>query len=304
MGKEIKEYLHFDPAETLPRRLNELMLGSIAPRPIAFASTVDKDGNPNLSPFSFFNTFGVHPPILIFSPSRRGKDNTTKHTYENIKAVPEVVINVVSYAMVHQVNLASSQFPGGVNEFIKTGFTMVRSDLVKPFRVGESPVQFECKVLQVIETGYEGYAGNLVIGEMVKMHVNPDILTESGKIDPDKIDLVGRMGGNKYCRTSGQAIFEVVMPADHIGIGVDSLPLHIRNSRILTGNDLGQLAILESLPDKDSLGEVKKLDEVMGLLATIRDKTERQDAIHRLAQKKIAEHQVGLALKILLLTEN
>jgi flavin reductase (DIM6/NTAB) family NADH-FMN oxidoreductase RutF len=304
MGKEIKEYLHFDPADTLPRRLNELMLGSIAPRPIAFASTMDKDGNPNLSPFSFFNAFGVHPPVLIFSPSRRGRDNTTKHTYENIKEVPEVVINVVSYSIIHQMNLASSQFPAGVNEFIKCGFTMVKSDLVRPFRVGESPVQFECKVLQVIETGYEGLAGNLVISEMVKMHINPDILTESGKIDPDKIDLVGRMGGNNYCRASGQAVVEVVMPVDKMGIGVDNLPSHVRNSRILTGNDLGQLAILEALPGEKSLVEVKKMAEVTGLLETTRDKMERQDAIHRLAQKKIAEHQVGLALKILLLTEN
>jgi flavin reductase (DIM6/NTAB) family NADH-FMN oxidoreductase RutF len=279
------------------------MLGAIAPRPIAFASTVDKEGNPNLSPFSFFNTFGIHPPILIFSPSRRGKHNTTKHTYKNIKEVPEVVINVVSYAMIQQVNLASAQFPKGVNEFIKAGFTMVKSDLVRPFRVGESPVQFECKVLEVIETGDEGYAGNLVISEMIKMHINPLILTETGKIDPDKIDLVGRMGGNNYCRASGGALLEVVMPVDKVGIGFDNLPSHVRNSTVLTGNDMGQLANLETLPISDSLKEVKQFEEVNNLLETIRDKTEQRDAIHRLAQKKIAEHQVELALKILLLTD-
>lgn len=303
MEKGIKEYLHIDPGETLPRKLNELMLGAIAPRPIAFASTVDKEGNPNLSPFSFFNTFGIHPPILIFSPSRRGRNNTTKHTHENIREVPEVVINVVSYSMIQQVSLASAQFPKGVNEFVKAGFTMVKSDLIRPFRVGESPVQFECKVLQVIETGHEGFAGNLVISEMVKMHIDPGILTETGKIDPDKIDLVGRMGGNYYCRASGGAVLEVEMPVDSIGIGVDKLPSHVRNSRILTGNDLGQLANLESLPVEDSIKEVKQLAEVASLFETIRDQTERRDAIHRLAQRKIAELQVGLALKILLLTE-
>lgn len=303
METEIKEYLHIDPRETLPRKLNELMLGAIAPRPIAFASTVDKEGNPNLSPFSFFNTFGIHPPILIFSPSRRGRNNTTKHTHENIREVPEVVINVVSYSMIQQVSLASAQFAKGVNEFVKAGFTMVKSDLIRPFRVGESPVQFECKVLQVIETGHEGFAGNLVISEMVKMHIDTGILTETGKIDPDKIDLVGRMGGNYYCRASGGAVLEVEMPVDSIGIGVDKLPSHVRNSRILTGNDLGQLANLESLPVEDSIKEVKQLAEVASLFETIRDQTERRDAIHRLAQRKIAEHQVGLALKILLLTE-
>ena len=303
METEIKEYLHIDPRETLPRKLNELMLGAIAPRPIAFASTVDKEGNPNLSPFSFFNTFGIHPPILIFSPSRRGRNNTTKHTYENIREAPEVVINVVSYSMIQQVSLASAQFPKGVNEFVKAGFTMMKSDLIRPFRVGESPVQFECKVLQVIETGHERFAGNLVISEMVKMHIDPGILTETGKIDPDKIDLVGRMGGNYYCRASGGAVLEVEMPVDSIGIGVDKLPSHVRNSRILTGNDLGQLANLESLPVEDSIKEVKQLAEVASLFETIRDQMERRDAIHRLAQRKIAEHQVGLALKILLLTE-
>lgn len=303
MEKKIVEYLHIDPGETPPRRLNELIIGAVAPRPIAFASTVDKEGLPNLSPFSFFNSFGIRPPILVFSPSRRGKDNTTKHTYENIKEVPEVVINVVTFSMVQQVSMASAQFPKGVNEFVKAGFTMVRSDLVRPFRVGESPVQFECKVLQVIETGYEGSAGNLVISEMVKMHINPEILTEAGKIDPDKIDLIGRMGGNYYCRASGGAVIEVEMPVDKIGIGVDNLPSHVRNSRILTGNDLGQLANLESLPAPDSVKEIKQSAEINRIFETVQDKTELLEAIHRLAQMKIADHQVGLALRILLLTE-
>ena len=188
------------------------MQGAIGPRPIAFASTIDKEGNPNLAPFSFFNTFGTNPPILIFSPARRGKDNTTKDTYENVKEIAEVVINVVNFEMVDQVNDDSAEFPKGVNEFEKVGFTMQKSDLIRPFRVQESPVQFECKVLQVIETGTMHGAGNLVICEILKMHVNPDILDESGNIDPHKIDLVGRLGGNYYVRASGNAIFEVKKP--------------------------------------------------------------------------------------------
>jgi flavin reductase (DIM6/NTAB) family NADH-FMN oxidoreductase RutF len=212
MENERKEYLHFDPKEMTIQKFQGLMQGAVAPRPIAFASTIDKDGRPNLSPFSFFNAFGTNPPILVFSPSRRGRDNTTKHTYENVKEVPEVVINVVNFDMVQQVSDASAEFPKGVNEFEMVGFTMQKSEIVKPFRVLESPVQFECKVLQVIETGTQNAAGNLVICEILRMHVNPGILDESGNIDPHKIDLVGRLGRNFYVRASGNAIFEVVKP--------------------------------------------------------------------------------------------
>ena len=207
-----KEYIHFDPKETPIPQFHRLMLGAVAPRPIAFASTMDKEGRPNLSPFSFFNVFGANPPLLIFSPSRRGKDNTTKHTYDNVKEVPEVVINVVDYSMVQKVSDSSADFPKGVNEFEMVGFTMVPSELVKPFRVKESPVQMECKVLQVIETGLQNAAGNLVICEILKMHINPEILDEKGMIDPDKIDLVGRLGGEFYVRASGSALFEVKKP--------------------------------------------------------------------------------------------
>jgi flavin reductase (DIM6/NTAB) family NADH-FMN oxidoreductase RutF len=194
MKKELKEFLHIDPKEVTIPRLQGLIQGAVAPRPIAFASTIDKEGRPNVSPFSFFNVFGINPPLLVFSPSRRGRDNTTKHTYENVKEVPEVVINVVNFDMVQQVSDASADFPKGVNEFDMVGFTMQRSDLVRPFRVQESPVQFECKVLQVIETGTQHAAGNLVICEILRIHVNPDILDEKGYIDPHKIDLVGRLG--------------------------------------------------------------------------------------------------------------
>ena len=207
-----QEYLHIDPKETSVPKFHKLMLGAVAPRPIAFASTIDKEGRPNVSPFSFFNVFGMNPPLLIFSPSRRGRDNTTKNTYENVKEVPEVVINVVNFEMVQQVSDASAEFPKGVNEFEMVGFTMEKSDLVRPFRVKESPVQFECRVIQVIETGTQHAAGNLVICEILRMHVNPVILDESGTIDPHKIDLVGRLGRNHYVRASGNAIFDVAKP--------------------------------------------------------------------------------------------
>ncbi len=210
--KENREYIHFDPKEESIPAFHRLMLGAVGPRPIAFASTIDREGRPNLSPFSFFNVFGANPPVLIFSPSRRGKDNTTKDTYDNVKEVPEVVINVVSFPMVQQVSDASADFPKGVNEFEMVGFSMEPSQLVKPFRVKESPVQMECRVLQVIETGVGNAAGNLVICEILKMHVDPAILNEKGAIDPDKIDLVGRMGGNFYVRASGDAVFEVRKP--------------------------------------------------------------------------------------------
>jgi flavin reductase (DIM6/NTAB) family NADH-FMN oxidoreductase RutF len=205
-------YLHFDPKETPVPQFHKLMLGAVAPRPIALASSLDSQGRPNLSPFSFFNVFGANPPILIFSPARRGKDNTTKDTYENVKEVPEVVINMVSFAMAQQVSDASADFPKGVNEFEMVGLTMQPSELVKPFRVKESPAQFECKVLQVIETGYNNAAGNLVVCEILRMHINPDVLDEYGMIDPHKIDLVGRLGGEYYVRTNGEGLFELKKP--------------------------------------------------------------------------------------------
>ena len=212
MDNKNLEFLSFTPGETSIPKFHQLMVGGIAPRPIALASTIDLEGRPNLSPFSFFNAFGANPPIVVFSPSRRGKDNTTKHTYENVKEVPEVVINAVTYEMVQKVSDASADFAKGVNEFEMVGFTMQPSELVKPFRVKESPFQMECKVLQVIETGYGHAAGNLVICEVLRIHVNADVLDEKGRIDPHKIDLVGRLGGEYYVRASGPALFELAKP--------------------------------------------------------------------------------------------
>lgn len=240
------------PSEIKTAQFHAYLLGAVAPRPICFASTIDKNGNPNLSPFSFFNVFGSKPPIAIFSPARRVRDNTIKHTLENIYETGEVVINVVNYAMVQQMSLSSCEFPKGVNEFEKAGFTPLASEIVKPFRVKESPAQLECKVLEVKETGTEGGAGNLIICEIVMMHLSDDVLNENNQIDPHKIDLVARMGGDYYCRASGNAVFEVAKPNMELGMGFDALPQHIKNSKILTGNHLGQLANCKSIPALDS----------------------------------------------------
>lgn len=236
------------PGETKTARLHAYLLGAIAPRPICFASTMDAEGRPNLSPFSFFNVFGSRPPILIFSPARRVRDNSIKHTLENIYAIKEVVINVVSYAIVQQMNIASCEYPAGIDEFGKAGFTPLPSDMVRPYRVAESPAQLECKVLQVIETGHEGGAGNLIICEMLCMHIHDAVLDEEGIIDPHKIDLVARMGGDYYCRASGSAVFSVAKPNTQLGIGIDGLPEAIRSSPVLTGNNLGMLGNSSMLP--------------------------------------------------------
>jgi flavin reductase (DIM6/NTAB) family NADH-FMN oxidoreductase RutF len=240
--------LSIDPNEISTSELHAYLLGAVAPRPICFASTVDNEGQVNLSPFSFFNVFSANPPIMVFSPARRVRGNTTKHTLENVLQTKEVVINVVSYDMVQQMSLSSTDYPKGVNEFIKAGFSEVTSDLVKPPRVGESPVQFECKVREVISLGEEGGAGNLVIAEVVRFHINEKVLNAEGKIDPTQLDPVSRLGGDWYSRAKN-GLFQVPKPLRTLGIGVDALPKEIRESRILTGNDLGILANVEQLPE-------------------------------------------------------
>jgi flavin reductase (DIM6/NTAB) family NADH-FMN oxidoreductase RutF len=238
----------FTPSELPIPKIHQLLLGSIGPRPICFASTIDKQGNRNLAPFSFFNVFSANPPILVFSPSRSGRTGETKHTHDNVKEVAEVVINVVTYDMVQQMSLASSPYPKGVDEFIKTGFTPLESDLVKPYRVKESPVQLECTVENVIELGQGGGAGNLIICKVVKIHIDENMMNEAGQIDQTKIDLVARMGGDWYCRANGDAIFELQKPLTTCGIGVDVLPEKVRLNDVLTGNDLGVLGNIESIP--------------------------------------------------------
>ncbi|MCB9163336.1 MAG: flavin reductase family protein [Flavobacteriales bacterium] len=289
-----------DPAHLPIPELHGYLVGAIGPRPVAFASTIDADGRPNLSPFSFFNVFGANPPLLIFSPARRGRDNTTKHSYHNVKAVPEVVINVVTYGMVHQTSLASTEFAEGVNEFVKSGFTPIASEKVRPFRVKESPVQFECVVEQVIQTGTGGGAGNLVICKVVMIHVNEDVLDANGKIDQRKIDLVGRMGGHFYARAHGDALFELPQPNMHIGVGVDALPAEARNSPILTGSDLGKLGVALSVPDETAVNEYK-LTELSDLFITHQNEPEALlRSLHQQAHALLADGKVEEAWKTLL----
>lgn len=286
------------PGEVKTAQLHAYLLGAVAPRPICFASTMDAEGQPNLSPFSFFNVFGSNPPTLVFSPSRRVRDNTIKHTLENIYATREVVINVVSYAMVQQASLSSCEFPKGVSEFEKSGFTPVASEKIKPFRVQESPVQMECVVRDIIETGQGGGAGNLVICEPVLLHINENILDASGKIDPQKIDLVARMGADYYCRASGDAVFEVEKPNLKIGIGVDALPPGIRNSQILTGNNLGQLGNVSELPAIDATFNDDHLKNIIQYYSINPDEMEKE--LHSYAKQLLAQNKVSEAWQVLL----
>ena len=292
--------IKIDPKEIETAKLHGYLLGAVAPRPIAFASTLDQDGKPNLSPFSFFNVFSANPPIAIFSPARRVRNNTTKHTLENAKATKEVVINIVNYGIVEQMSLSSTEYPDGVNEFIKSGLTPVPSEMVKPFRVKESPVQLECEVKEVVELGNEGGAGNLVICEIKLVHIDENVLDSHGQIDPKKIDLVARMGGNWYCRANGEALFEIAKPLRTLGMGVDEIPHDIRNSSILTGNNLGQLGNVESLPDETEVNEYK-LTELAELFVRLEDDAEQLELeLHKIAKEKLEQGEVTDAWKALL----
>jgi flavin reductase (DIM6/NTAB) family NADH-FMN oxidoreductase RutF len=283
------------PKELPTAKLHGYLLGAVGPRPIAFASTIDSKGRPNLSPFSFFNVFSAHPPILIFSPARRVRDNTTKHTLENVLAVTEVVINVVNYDMVQQMSLASTEYGEGENEFIKSGLTMVASDIVRPFRVGESPVQFECKVTKVEPLGKEGGAGNLIFSEVVKIHIKKSILDPQGGIDQSKIDQVARMGGNWYSRAR-DGMFEVPKPLSTKGIGVDSLPESIRTSSVLSGNDLGMLGNVEALPTKEEAYTFIDLHPEIKSLGTIQE-------LHIKAKEFLTNNEVSSAWKVLMIKQ-
>ncbi|WP_297762543.1 flavin reductase family protein [uncultured Muriicola sp.] len=283
------------PAELSTSQLHGYLLGAVGPRPIAFASTVDSNGRPNLSPFSFFNVFSANPPVLIFSPARRVRDNTTKHTLENILATKEVVINVVNYDMVQQMSLASTEYGEGENEFIKAGLSMVPSDIVRPFRVGESPVQFECKVTKVEPLGEEGGAGNLVFSEVVKLHIKKSILDPQGGIDQSKIDQVARMGGNWYSRAN-VGMFEVPKPVRTRGIGVDSLPEPIRTSTVLSGNDLGMLGNVEALPGKEEIHAFLDQHPELKSMAGKKD-------LHKKAKEFLMNNDVSSAWKVLMIKQ-
>ncbi|MDO3644295.1 flavin reductase family protein [Mucilaginibacter sp. L3T2-6] len=283
-------------SELSPVEVQSVLNCAVAPRPICFASTVDREGNVNLSPFSYFNVFSVNPPICVFSPSRRVRDNTTKHTLENIREVPECVINIVNYNMVHQASLASVEYPKGTNEFIKAGFTMLPSEMVKPPRVAESPVQLECLVKHITPLGDGAGAGNLVVAEVKLIHVSESVLGDNGKIDQRKMDHVARLGGDWYCRVTNDNLFEVTKPVRSIGIGVDAIPFAIRNSKVLTGNNLGQLGNVEALPSLEQIAGYRSSWEIQELLNA--DDAEMQ--IHLKAKKLLDECKVMEAWMVLL----
>lgn len=294
--------LTINTAELSPAQLQNYMQYAIAPRPICFATTIDQLGNVNLSPFSFFNMFSTNPPLCIFSPARRVRDNTTKHTLENVLEVKECVINIVNYAMVQQTSLASTEYAKGINEFEKAGFTMLPSLQVKPPRVAEAPVQMECVVREVIHLGDNPGAGNLILAEVKLIHIREEILDEQGKIDQAKIDLVARLGGDWYCRVTPESLFKVAKPLTTLGIGVDALPKGVRNSKVLTGNDLGMLGNLEHLPADEEVDAIRNNSEVKEIFdATIGDANNRERELHELARQWLSKGNVNDALKLVLL---
>ncbi len=294
--------LTINTADLSPAQLQNYMQYAIAPRPICFATSIDQAGNVNLSPFSFFNMFSTNPPLCIFSPARRVRDNTTKHTLENVLEVKECVINIVNYAMVQQTSLASTEYAKGINEFEKAGFTMLPSLQVRPPRVAEAPVQMECVVREVIHLGEKPGAGNLILAEVKLIHIREEILDGEGKIDQAKIDLVARLGGDWYCRVTPENLFKVAKPLTTLGIGVDALPKAVRNSKVLTGNDLGMLGNIEQLPADEEIDAIKNDSEVKEIFdATIGDATNRERELHELARQWLSKGNVNDALKLVLL---
>ncbi|MEL6862968.1 MAG: flavin reductase family protein [Bacteroidota bacterium] len=291
--------LTIDPKNTPTSAVHQYLLGAVAPRPIAFASTIDKDGQANLAPYSFFNCFSSNPPILVFSSNRRVADNTTKDTLHNIQQTREVVINVVNYAIVRQMAVASIGFPSTSDEFVKSGLTPVESEVVRPFRVKESPAQLECQVRDIIALGEEGGAGHLIICEVVRIHIDKGVLDEQGQIDPHKMDLMGRMGRAFYARASGEAIYKIYQNVNELSIGYDRLPLHVRNSSVLSANNLGQLAGAKALPENSTLTQFRdhdnRIQEILG------QENIDIEALHQYAKSVLDQSDDRLlALKILL----
>jgi flavin reductase (DIM6/NTAB) family NADH-FMN oxidoreductase RutF len=296
--------ISFTPKELTVAKMHHYLLGAIGPRPIAFASTIDENGQANLAPFSFFNVFSANPPILIFSPARSGRTNTTKDTYNNVKAHPEVVINVVNFDIVEQMSLASSPYPAGESEFVKSGLTPIPSDLVKPFRVKESPIQFECKVNQVVELGTEGGAGNLIICEVVKFHIDESYLDENQLIDQQKIDLVARMGGNWYCRANEHAMFELEKPITTCGVGYDQLPQDFLQSDVLSKNLLARLAGIEEIPNETDVNEYKLMELSDLFLSLDGQPKELELALHKRAKILLEQNNLKDAWLTLLSFNN
>ncbi len=285
-----------DPMQIATKDLHQFMLGAVAPRPIAFASTISADGVPNLAPYSFFNAFSSNPPILIFSSNRRVENNTTKDTLQNVKETGEVVIHAVSYAMARQMALCSIEYDATVDEFAKAGFTPLPSERVRPFRVAESPVHMECVVDDIIPLGDKGGAGNLIVCRMVLMHISEEVLTPSGRIDPQKIDLIGRMGRFYYARASGDAIFEVVQKVNEIGVGFDALPRSARHSSVLTGSELARIAALRQLPSREEALADPAVAEVVRQCNTLAD-------LHLRVRQALEREQVDWAARLVMAGE-
>lgn len=288
----------FDLKDLKPSEKQYYLQHVIAPRPICFASTIDKAGNVNLSPFSFFNLFSSNPPIVIFSPARRVRDNTTKHTLQNVLEIPEVVINIVTYDMVQQTSLASCEFPKGTNEFIKAGFTEIPATTVTPPMVKESKVQMECKVIEVKPLGTEGGAGNLVICEVLVMHIDDSLLDANKKIDQRKINHVARLGGDWYCVVNENNLFQVEKPNTQLGIGIDTLPVSIRNSKFLSGNNLGQLANVHDMPVIEPSFDDAHLKQIIQYYSINPDEMEKE--LHQYAKKLLETGKITEAWQVLL----
>lgn len=292
--------IHFSELNTMEKQ--QWLQSAIAPRPICFASTVDAAGNQNLAPFSFFNLFSSNPPVVVFSPSRRGRDNTLKHTLENVLEVPEVVINMVDYNMVQQMSLASCEFPKGVDEFVKAGFTKTPASLVKPAMVAEAKIQLECKVLEVKSLGEQAGAGQLVIAEVLCMHVADAVIGSDGKIDQHQLHLVARLGGDWYCKVEPANMFQVNKPNTKLGIGIDSLPEGIRKSTILTGNHLGLLGNVHDLPEVNPAFEDERLKSIIQYYSVNPNEMEKE--LHHYAAELLNSNQVDAAWQVLLALEN
>jgi len=299
------EMRSFNPSDLHIKDLHQYIVGAIAPRPIAFASTIDENGNANLAPYSFFNAFSSNPPILIFSSNRRVQDNTTKDTLHNVEKTKEVVINVVNYDIVRQMTIASVNYEPEISEFEKSGLTPIPSETVKPFRVKESPVQFECKVKEVITLGEHGGAGHLIICEVQRMHVKESVIDEKNRIDPNKLDLVGRLGRAYYVRASGDALFTLFQEPEQMAIGFDKLPESIRHSSILSGNEIACIATQTALPTEEDIKKVMEEDtEIQGILQSnaghpdmlLRD-------MHRYAKNAIEQEAYRYAFCVLLIAD-
>jgi len=293
-------HVTYRPEELDARKLHGCLLGGISPRPIAFVSTVNASGRVNLAPFSYFNVFSANPPLVVFSPARRGRDATTKHTWDNVQVVPEVVVNLVDYALVHACSLTSTDFAEGVDEFVKAGLTALPSEVVQPPRVAESPVQLECKVVKVESLGEQGGAGQLVFAEIVRMHFRDNVLNDAGVPDATRLDLVGRCGGDHYVRASGEALFTVPKPLGVLGMGVDALPEDIRTSRVLTGNHLAMLGGCETMPDETDVNEHKLLELAELFMDHEDDGVRLEEELHRRAAELLDNGMVDEAWKTLL----